>query len=382
MASEDSRAQAATGSVEVRAGQRVPPGWSNVTLGDVVELKRGYDLPAARRRPGDVPIVSSSGVSGWHVEGKVDGPGVVTGRYGTIGQTFYLTTAFWPLNTSLYVRDFRGNDPRFVAYQLRTLDFDAVSAQSSVPGVNRNHLHAARVIVPPVSQQQAIGEVLGALDDKIATVRRLVSSADTLITATVRPHLVIRRPLWEAVRFVFGEAYKGGLFTPKGTGRPLIRIRDLKSQQCHVWTNENRPRERLVNPGEVLVGMDAEFRATRWSGQAGLLNQRVLLAHSEQFGDALVREIVRAPLSRAERSKSGTTVIHLNKRDLRDEFAVIPNPTRIPELRAFVDPLWARCVAAERESQALAATRDELLPLLMSGRITVKDAERRVEDEV
>lgn len=79
--------------------------WRDVTLGDVVELKRGYDLPAADRHSGTIPIVSSSGRSGFHDEAKVKGPGVVTGRYGTLGQVFYIEEDFWPLNTSLYVRE-------------------------------------------------------------------------------------------------------------------------------------------------------------------------------------------------------------------------------------------------------------------------------------
>ena len=87
--------------------------WRDTTLGEVCELKRGYDLPTSRREPGDVPIVSSSGITGFHSEAKVSGPGVVTGRYGTLGEVFYLDTDFWPLNTALYVRDFKGNEPRF-----------------------------------------------------------------------------------------------------------------------------------------------------------------------------------------------------------------------------------------------------------------------------
>ncbi|WP_200900312.1 restriction endonuclease subunit S [Rubrobacter aplysinae] len=95
--------------------------WRSATLGDLVELKRGYDLPQRLRTQGTSPIVSSSGVTGYHSEAKVPGPGVVTGRYGTLGEVFYIADNFWPLNTTLYVRDFKGNDPRFVSYFLRLL---------------------------------------------------------------------------------------------------------------------------------------------------------------------------------------------------------------------------------------------------------------------
>src|SRR5688500_1119206 len=107
--------------------------WRDTRLGEVVTLKRGYDLPARKLRDGPYPIVSSSGVSGYHAEAMAKAPGVVTGRYGTIGEVFFITQDFWPLNTSLYVRDFKGNDPRFMGYFLKTLDFMAYSDKAAVP---------------------------------------------------------------------------------------------------------------------------------------------------------------------------------------------------------------------------------------------------------
>jgi type I restriction enzyme S subunit len=157
--------------------------WRDTILGDVIELKRGYDLPSRERKEGRFPIVSSSGISGYHVEAKVKAPGVVTGRYGTIGQVFYITTDFWPLNTALYVRDFKGNDPRFISYFLQTLNFLAYSDKAAVPGLNRNHLHSAPVRVPPLKQQQAIACILGALDDKIELNRTMNRTLEAMARA-------------------------------------------------------------------------------------------------------------------------------------------------------------------------------------------------------
>jgi type I restriction enzyme S subunit len=97
--------------------------WRSGKLGEFIELKRGYDLPKAKRISGAVPLVSSSGVSDFLAEAMVKGPGVITGRYGTIGQVYFVEQDFWPLNTTLYVRDFKGNDPKFVHYFLKTVDF-------------------------------------------------------------------------------------------------------------------------------------------------------------------------------------------------------------------------------------------------------------------
>ena len=90
--------------------------WVNCPLGDVINLKRGVDLPATKRKEGNVPVVSSSGITGWHNESKVPQPAVVKGRYGTLGEVFYVDQDCWPLNTSLYVQDYKGNRAKFIYY--------------------------------------------------------------------------------------------------------------------------------------------------------------------------------------------------------------------------------------------------------------------------
>lgn len=229
-------------------------------------------------------------------------------------------------------------------------------------------------------EQQGIAEVLGALDDKIAANRRVIETAEKLLAAKVDRHLTVERPLWDTLDIVFGEPFRSSEFTVPKIGRPLIRIRDLKSQQCQVWTTESRIRERTIKPGDVLVGMDAEFRAVRWSGPRGVLNQRMLLAESQIYGQAIVCRALRSPLARIEHSKSGTTVIHLNKADLERETAMVPPDHEIGTVRTLADPLWTMMTAAEAANVTLASTRDELLPLLMSGKITVRDAELAAEE--
>ena len=88
--------------------------WKETKLGDEINLKRGYDLPTRLRQDGSIPIYSSSGISGLHSEKMCEAPGVITGRYGTIGQVFYSKTSYWPLNTALYVQDFKGNNELFM----------------------------------------------------------------------------------------------------------------------------------------------------------------------------------------------------------------------------------------------------------------------------
>lgn len=162
------------------------PGWVERPLGEVINLQRGFDLPTQDRKPGSIPVVSSSGVTGTHDSPAVSGPGVVTGRYGTIGEVFYIVEDFWPLNTTLFVQDFRGNDPRFVAYLLETLDFQAHNDKSSVPGVNRNDLHRIRVRVPTPAEQRKIGDIIGTIDDRTAANSRLILATESTFRAHYR----------------------------------------------------------------------------------------------------------------------------------------------------------------------------------------------------
>ncbi len=160
----------------------VRTGWRQCTLGEALTLQRGFDLPERQRRPGTVPVVSSSGVTGWHDTAKVRAPGVVTGRYGTLGDVFYVKEDFWPLNTALYVRDFKGNHPRFIHYLLHyylgMLNLSQHNAASVLPGVNRNALHRLVVSLPPLPIQRTVAGILAAYDDLIENHTRRIANLE------------------------------------------------------------------------------------------------------------------------------------------------------------------------------------------------------------
>lgn len=147
-------------------------GWQCKMLGEVCTLQRGFDLPTHDRKTGRFPLVSSSGISDTHDDGPVLSPGVVTGRSGSIGNVFYIEDAFWPLNTTLYVRDFHGNLPRFVYYLLVAFDLKKYAGGTGVPTLNRNDVHGVQVIVPnELPEQQRIVTLLDEAFDGIATAR-------------------------------------------------------------------------------------------------------------------------------------------------------------------------------------------------------------------
>jgi len=144
-----------------------PESWSVQRFEEFTTLHRGYDLPIQDRTSGSVPIVGSNGVVGYHDQSKVKGPGVVTGRSGSIGISYYVEDDYWPLNTGLYVEDFHRNYPLYVHYFFQSFDFDQYAAGVSVPTLNRNIVHATLISVPQIGEQKEIANILKTVDQKI-----------------------------------------------------------------------------------------------------------------------------------------------------------------------------------------------------------------------
>jgi len=158
----------------------MPEHWEVKLLLDTATLQRGKDLPKQNQIPGQYPIVGSSGVIGYHNMFVCDGPGVVTGRSGSIGNLAYVEEKYWPHNTGLYVKDFHGNEPKFIYYLLHLVDFHKYATGVSVPTLNRNFVHSALVPVPPIQEQQQITYALTSVDKKIEAEEKRKASLQTL----------------------------------------------------------------------------------------------------------------------------------------------------------------------------------------------------------
>ena len=131
--------------------ENLPEGWRMGMIGDLFELQRGFDLPSQERAEGIYPIFASTGIAEYHNEYKVEPPCVVTGRSGTIGEVFYVDKQCWPLNTTLWVKDFKNTPPFFVYYKLKELDLGkTVSGFAAVPTLNRNDVHMMESLIPPI----------------------------------------------------------------------------------------------------------------------------------------------------------------------------------------------------------------------------------------
>lgn len=140
---------------------------SLVPLNELIILQRGFDLPANQRISGNIPVVASTGIVGFHNTPKVKAPGVVIGRSGSIGGGQYVTEDFFPLNTTLYVKDFKGHNPKYIYYLLKSIDFKKFNVGTGVPTLNRNHLSSLLIKKLPIETENIIANILGKLDDKI-----------------------------------------------------------------------------------------------------------------------------------------------------------------------------------------------------------------------
>ena len=159
--------------------------WPSGRVEDLFVLQRGYDLPSQDRIDGPYPIVASSGLSGSHVDYKVKPPGVVTGRSGLLGKVFLLQEDFWPLNTSLYVKEFKRGTPIFTYLFLKTMDLPAFNAGSAVPTLNRNHVHAHTVPLPPSELiarfESTVEPLFRKIHRNVAQIASLEKLRDTLL---------------------------------------------------------------------------------------------------------------------------------------------------------------------------------------------------------
>jgi type I restriction enzyme, S subunit len=173
------------GHERTRIANGVPLGWARKTIGDVLTLKRGYDLPAAGRQDGEIPIVSSSGITGFHSEKKASAPGVVTGRYGTLGEVYFVDRDFWPLNTALYVSDFKGHSAFFALHLLKHELGSIQSDKAAIPGLNRNVVHDREILYPPESLRNQFTEFAEPIYRQLGTLesanQKLRAARDLLL---------------------------------------------------------------------------------------------------------------------------------------------------------------------------------------------------------
>lgn len=412
--------------------------WIQGKLGDFITLQRGYDLPAYDREQGTIPVVTSSGISDTHSVAKAKGPGVVMGRYGTIGQVFYIETDYWPHNTSLFVRDFKGNHPQFIYYFLKTLHYQAHNDKTSVPGLNRNDLHLIDVLMPLPKAQRPIAEILGSLDDKIEANRRMNETLEATARAIFKswfvdfdpvhakargetPHgmdaetaalfpdsfedselgLIPRgwrvEPIGDHVKATKGLSYKGEYLVDNiEDGIPMHNLNSInewgtyKFDGIKFYSGEYQPRHE-VKPGDLIVanteqGFNLLLIASpaivpAVFGSKGIISHHVYKVEIKRKSPLtrlfLYYRIMMSPFrDLLQGYTNGTTVNMLPADAFEKPQFVIPPEELTHCFESIVAPMLEQIEHIYGESRTLAETRDALLPRLVSGELRLGEVQQ------
>lgn len=148
--------------------------WVEKKIIDICPLQRGYDLPKRKIIRGEYPVGYSNGILEYHNEYKAEGPGVFTGRSGTIGKVNYVEKNYWPHNTTLWVTDFKDNVPKYIYYLLKHIKLERYNAGTGVPTLNRNDVHGLKIAIPPIKEQERIAAILDTWDKAIELKQQLI----------------------------------------------------------------------------------------------------------------------------------------------------------------------------------------------------------------
>jgi type I restriction enzyme S subunit len=277
-------------------------------------------------------------------------------------------------------------DPRFLAYMLQAPEYQQRMA-ADADGSTIKHIYITRVdkmevLLPPRREQEAIAEVLQSFDLKVAANERAIQLADDLSRARFQAAAAsgIEVPLSSLSRFVNGRAYTKDA---TGSGRVVVRIAELNSGigASTVWNDIEVPDDNTARPGDLLFAWSGSLTAARWYRPEAIVNQHIFkVIPNKGVPKWLVNQAVHATLDefKAIAADKATTMGHIQRHHL-DEPVKVPTSDATKKLDELMTGLWDAALAAEIENLKLIETRDELLPLLMSGRLRVKDVKRTLE---
>ena len=375
--------------------------FAEIKLGDVLTLQRGFDITKDEQTAGSVPIVSSSGVSSYHNQAKANAPGVVIGRKGTLGTVHFLNVPYWPHDTSLWIKDFKGNDSRFIYYFLQTLKLQNFDVGASNPTLNRNHVHRIKVFFPAaVETQRKIAAVLAAYDDLIEANRRRIAllermaeeiyrewfvrlrfpgHANTKITkgipagwrvaelkelATVNPSSLTRRDRPEKILYVdissvsTNQLHELAEFSPEeapGRARRRVQHGDV------IWSSV-RPANRayclIMEPPENLI-VSTGFAVIR---------PKPNTPFSFLFFAVTSNAFVEQMTTVAKGAAYPATAFD----DFEKAKILVPTETLLADFHKLAEPHFRQKHLLQTQNAHLTRTRDLLLPRLISGKLPVE----------
>ena len=405
--------------------------WSNTPFGNFISLQRGHDLPEQERIKGDVPILGSFGVTGWHNKSLAKAPGLTIGRSGaSFGTATYTERDYFPLNTTLYVTDFKGNHPKFAYYFAEQFDFSSFNSGSAQPSLNRNFINPVEVRIPPLAEHKAIAHILGTLDDKIELNRKTNETLEAMAKALFKSWFVDFDPVraktegrptglpaeisdlfpdsfedselgdipsgWECWSFTqLVEVISGG--TPKtsideywnGSVNWFSVVDAPSSSDCWVIQTEksithqglNNCSSKLLSTGTTIISARGTVGKVCLAGQDMAMNQscyglRSKAENGEYFCFYLTKSLVEILEARAHGSVFSTIT-----RDTLDGVSTSSPPLEVIQtFNGIAGALLGKIKNNLEDNRILGNQRDALLPKLISGEIRIPDAEKMLEE--
>ena len=391
-----------------------------VRLGDVLTFQRGYDLTHKQMNGGDVAVVGSSEIIGWHNQAKVKSPALLIGRSGTVGRPQYYEQDIWAHNTTLFVTDFHGNDPKFAFYFLRNLNLEDYANSSGVPTLNRNFIHPLIVSYPELLEQEKIVRVLSVIDSKIGLNNKTNSELEAIVRSLYdywfvqydfpdesgRPYKFnggemvwseeLKREVpkgWEVGKLgEFVSMDRGISYTSKDIaddrGLPMINLASIDTSRNYrtgtlKFFSGGHKSDKLVRDGDMLIACTDLTRNADIIGCPVLVPKEfdeylysmdlTKITASEDLVDMFLYESLRTDFyhNYIKYFASGTNVLHLDLNGINWYEMPIPPVMLQQKFANIVRPLRDKQHDILNENQELVRTRDFLLPMLMNGQVAV-----------
>lgn len=388
-----------------------------IPLNEFITLQRGFDLPKSKRQEGSIPVIASTGIAGYHNEAKVKPPGVVIGRSGSIGGGQYIEEDYWPLNTSLWVKDFKGHHPKYVYYLMKSIDFSGFNAGTGVPTLNRNHLSSLLVADIGYEREKEIADALSALDDKISNNTAMNATLEKIAQRIFKSWFVDFDPVkanaedvpfdglspeiqalfpnefeeselgmipkgWTASNIgkefdvVMGQSPPGSSYNETGEGTLFFQGRrdfGFRYPTERVFTNAPK---RLAKAGDTLLSVRAPvgdvnkaLRDCCVGRGVGALRHKSGCESFTYYASKRLRNIFDSF------DGEGTVFGSINQTELKALEIIAPSSDVMKKFNEIATPLDERIRVNTEQINSLTKIRDKLLPRLISGKITIQKAE-------
>ena len=378
--------------------------WKEVRLGDILNFRRGHDLPHSAMKPGNIPVAGSNGVIGYHDTATPIKPILTIGRSGNVGKPYFYEEA-WAHNTTLYVDDFKGNDPKFLYYLCQTMPFANFGGGSAVPTLNRNHIHPLETKIPvKVEDQRRIASILSSLDRKIELNNKINADLEEMAQAIFKNWFVDFEPFKDG-KFVdselgmIPEGWKVGSLRDMGTiicGKtpskansnyyggniPFIKIPDMHGN-VFVEISEDRLTEqgslsqikKLIPPYSLMVSCIATVGLVSINTKPSHTNQQIntIIPYSKSALFYLYQHIKNNEEHLKNMGRGGTTTLNVNTKSFSNIRLLIPSEIALLQFHEIVEGIFKKIELNMQESRTLSLLRDTLLPRLMSGELEVPE---------